>query len=658
MTARLRSLAERIRSCFQIIRLSRSRAVRSRCLTVELLEDRCLLSGLTASQAQAAYGQIPLSFQINDGQAAAQVNFISQGPGYGLFLTDDEAVLSLSQGTGTNGQAAGGNVVTMALAGANGDAPAIGLGKLAANTNYFIGNDPAQWHTNVANYGQVEYQNVYPGINLLYYGNQENLEYDFQVAPGADPSTIQMTFSGASAMSLDCAGRPGARDLGRECRGEGAGPLPAGRRRAPERGRHVRSRGRRSGRVRRGAYDAGQPLTIDPVLSYSTYLGGNGEDEGFAIAVDSSGDAYVTGETPSTNFPTLNPFQANNSGGAAFVSKFNASGTLVYSTYLGGTGSTEGLGIAVDAAGDAYVAGATYSENFPTSTGAFQTTLAGDDDAFVTKLNPSGSALLYSTYIGGDSQDYATAIAINSAGNAYITGLTQSENPDQAFPTTAGALQTTFHGSAVAFVTELNTAGTGLVYSTFLGGSDYDHGSGIALDASGDAYVTGYAESPDFPTTAGAVQPTFSGANDDAFVTEVNPSGTALVYSTFLGGNDNTEGNAIAVDSSGDAYVTGCTESTNFPTTTGAYQTTFAGGSGQGGFGIYGGDVFVSKLNPAGTALDYSTYLGGDNDDIGNGIAVDAAGDAYLAGETDSTDFPTTASACSRTARGGLLRAS
>ncbi len=641
-----RTWTARIRKHFQLAGSGRrgplSKAAKPRRLHLELLEDRWLPTGLTGNQILAAYGQIPLSFESNVGQTAAQVDFLSHGPGYGLFLTPTEAVLNLSKGTGPVGQAIGGNVVTMTLVGASTNSAPTGLDKLAATSNYFIGNDPSQWHTNIANYGQVQYQNVYSGISLLYYGNQQNLEYDFQVAPGADPGVIQLAFSGVQSLSLDPQGNLMLETSGGEVveqtpvvyQQEGAG-------RQEVAGKYVLEGGNQVG-FAVGAYDASQPLTIDPVLSYATYLGGNGQDEGFGIAVDASGDAYVTGETPSNNFPTSNPLQPNYSGGAiydAFVSRLNATGTaLVYSTYLGGGGTDEGKGIALDASGNAYITGFTESDNFPTTTGAFQPTFGGGTDAFVTKLNATGSALIYSTYLGGGTAE-GYAIALNASGNAYVTGWTQPN-----FPTTSGAFQTKFDASANAFVTELNVSGSALVYSTYLGGSTYDQGWGIALDASGDAYVTGYTESSDFPTTSNALQPTFGGGFDDAFVTELNATGTALVYSTFLGGSGNDEGNAIAVDAFGNAYVTGCTESSDFPTVN-PIQATFDGGSGQGGLGIYGGDAFVAKVNASGTALIYSTYLGGSNDDIGWGIAVDGSGDAYIAGESDSSDFPTTVNA-------------
>jgi plastocyanin len=633
-------------------RPSRSRVTGGYRLHVHPLEDRSVPAAATSA---ATYGQIPLSFEANQGQAAPQVNYLARGPGFGLFLSATEAALSLAgAGSGT------GNTISVTLIGANSGAVPVGLDKLASTSNYFLGTDSSGWIRNVPNYGRVEYGNVYPGIGVVYYGNQQTLEYDFQVAPDADPGEIRLAFGGIRGMSIDAQGDVVLRTSG----GNVIEKAPVlyqqigGTRRAIT-GSYVLE-GRNQVEFVVGPYDHSRPLTIDPVVSYSTYLGGSGQDQGFGIAVDSSGAAYITGETPSTNFPTANPFQPNYSGGSvydAFVAKLNPAGTaLVYSTYLGGTGTDAGFGIAVDASGDAYVTGETFSDNFPTTANALQGALAGDDDAFVTELNPTGSALVYSTYLGGASQDYATAIAVDASGDAFVTGLTQSGNPGQSFPT-VNPVQSTLNGSANAFVSELNPSGTALVYSTFLGGGTYDRASGIALDSSGDAFVTGYTESSDFPTTTGAFQTTFGSGTDDAFVTELNPAGSALLYSTFLGGNGNDEGNGIAVDSSGDAYVTGSTESTNFPTLN-AVQSSFAGGTGAGGLGIYGGDAFVSKLNPTGSALDYSTYLGGSNDDIAWGIAVDKLGSAYITGETDSSsDFPITANALQPTYGGPPLDA-
>ena len=382
------------------------------------------------------------------------------------------------------------------------------------------------------------------------------------------------------------------------------------------------------------SYDPGKTLVIDPVLVYSTYLGG---DAGSGIAVDPSGNAYVTGSTSSSNFPTANPFQAVYGGFTdAYVAKLNPDGSaLVYSTYLGGRDSDYGYGIAVDSAGNAYVTGYTESTDFPTAH-ALQDFRAGELDAFVAKLTPDGSALVYSTYLGGYGgmfeQSYGYGIAVDASGNAYVTGQTGSPS----FPT-ASPLQAVFGGYLDAFVAKLNPTGSALVYSTYLGGSDYDNGYGIAVDSAGNAYVTGGTVSTDFPT-ANPLQAVLGGGQD-VFVAKLNPTGSALVYSTYLGGSDFDRGFGIAADSSGNAYVTGQTNSVDFPTAN-ALQPVYGGGPAFDPIEM-GGDVFVAKLNPTGSALAYSTYLGGSNGDEGYGIAVDSAGNAYVTGVTLSTDFPT-----------------
>jgi Beta-propeller repeat/Abnormal spindle-like microcephaly-assoc'd, ASPM-SPD-2-Hydin len=392
------------------------------------------------------------------------------------------------------------------------------------------------------------------------------------------------------------------------------------------------------------AYDRRRALVIDPVLAYSTYLGGSGSngygDRGNGIAVDSTGNAYVTGRTGSTDFPTVNPFQSKLLGGYdAFVTKFNADGTsLVYSTYLGGSNGNTAYAIALDSAGNAYLTGNTTSTDFPTKNAIQPVLGSGGTNAFVTEINAEGNALVFSTYLGGSSGtgDYGLGIAVDPSGNTYVTGYTYSSD----FPTTPGAFQTICNGGSNcgtlgdAFVSKINPNGTAFVYSTYLGGSQPDQGYEIATDSAGNAYVTGFTESSDFPT-AHAIQPTYSGVGD-AFVAKFNAAGSALVYSTYLGGSSADYGYGIAVDSAGNAYIAGQTYSTDFPTTSGAFQTICNGGSG---CQVYG-DAFVTKINAAGSAFVYSTYLGGSSYDYATGIAVDGTGDAYITGGAASNDFP------------------
>jgi hypothetical protein len=588
------------------------------------------------------YGKLPLSFEANHGQTDNKVKFLSRGHDYSLFLTGSAAVIALGNTAPQTeeakvspgrklvkkqrGGAEEGTVLRMELVGANATPRVVGAEELPGKANYFIGNDPAKWRTNVPTYAKVRYEGVYPGVNLVYYGNQGRLEYDFVVAPGVDPNEIRLKLDGAGKLRLDEKGDLllGAGD--EEVRFEKPVVYQqlAGKQKAVESSYVLASTNRIGFQL--GEYDHSQPLVIDPVLSYSTYLGGSASDSGQGIAVDGSGNAYVTGSTSSTNFPTANALQSTLAGTVnAFVTKINANGSaLVYSTYLGGGNQDFSYGIAVDGPGNAYVTGSTSSTNFPTAN-ALQSSLGGSTNAFVTEINASASALVYSTYLGGNVIDAGRGIAVDASGNAYVTGDTTSSN----FPT-ANALQPTLAGSENAFVTKLNPSGSALVYSTYLGGNSVDQGYGIALDSVGDAYITGLTYSPNFPT-ANALQPKggVSEDYDDAFVTKLNPSGSAFVYSTFLGGHTFDGGMGIAVDTSGNAYVTGYTSSVDFPTTPDALQSILANPNGA----VYSINSFVSELNSTGSSLAYSTYFGVSQ---GQGIAVDASGNVYFTGSAGS----------------------
>jgi hypothetical protein len=494
-------------------------------------------------------------------------------------------------------------------------------------SNYFLGNDPKKWHTDVPNYARVEAKGVYRGIDLAYYGNQRKLEYDFIVAPGADPGQVQLAWEGADSLRVNQEGDLViATRLGDMVQKKPQVYQEVGGKQVEVATRYQVLPDQRV-KFELARYDRKRELRIDPVvLLYSTYLGGSGEDQSRGIAVDTAGSAYVTGFTRSSDFPTQSAYQGTRTGEYdVFVTKLSPAGdALVYSTYLGGSDDESGIGIAVDGAGSAYITGSTESTDFPTQS-PYQATLQGSSDVFVTKLGPSGNALAYSTYLGGGSLESGVAIAVDGAGAAYVTGHTESTN----FPTQSPC-QATRQGGGDAFVTKLTPAGSALAYSTYLGGGSIDEaGSGIAVDGAGSAYVTGYTSSTNFPTHS-AYQATKQGGRD-AFVTKLTPSGNALAYSTYLGGSGDDWGGGIAVDGAGSAYVTGTTGSTNFPTQS-PFQATLQGG-------YY--DVFVTKLTPAGNALAYSTYLGGSGYDGAVGIAVDAAGSAYVAGNTNSADFPT-----------------
>jgi len=593
---------------------------------VEKQTTASLAVGNQRAKIVEGYGKLPLAFEANQGQSDSQVKFLSRGAGYSLFLTSADAVLALQPSAVSHRR----SVLRMELLNANPNSVVTGQDELPGKSNYFLGRDPKKWHREVRQYAKVRYANVYPGVDLVYYGNQHELEYDFVLQPGADPRAIRLGIKGQGKLRLE----------------HGDLVLTDVRLRSPRvyqetngirqevRGRYVITSKNKVG-FRLGTYDRRRALVIDPVLAYSTYLGGSGGDVGNGIAVDLAGSAYITGETYSSDFPTANAIQPSNAGGGdVFVTKFNAEGTaLVYSTYLGGSGYEWGNGIALDSTGNAYVTGATNSTDFPT-VNAIQPTFGGSYDAFVSKINNDGSALVYSTYLGGSGDDEAFGIAVDSAGNAYVTGETSSTD----FPT-YNAIQAAYGGNRDAFVAKINAAASGLVYSTYLGGSERETAGAIAVDLAGNAYVAGATFSTDFPTK-NAFQATNHGGAD-AFVTKINATGRALVYSTYLGGSNyedavggtGFEGSpAIAVDSEGNVYVAGWTLSTDFPTLN-AIQPIFGGGE-------FEGDGFVTKLNSAGRALVYSTYLGGNNEDGVQAIAVDAAGNAYVTGFTASTNFP------------------
>jgi len=574
------------------------------------------------------FGKLPLAFEPNVGQTDAQVRFIARGAGMTAFFTDTETDMVLNPAGGAADRA----VVRMKLAGSDRPRRTCGAEKQPGISNYFIGNNPSQWHTGVPHYGRIQYESVYPGIDLVWYGNQRQLEYDFIVQPGGDAGQIQVAYEGVESLRLEANG-----DLMlRTAHGEWRQQKPKVYQEIA--GRQVEVAARYSivahDRVTFALadYDRKRELRIDPVvLAYSTYLGGSGGDVGQAIAVDSTGAPYITGYTSSVNFPTLSAYETTLHGSNVFVTKLTPKGdALVYSTYLGGSVQDFGEGIAVDAAGSAYITGYTKSSNFPTQS-AFQPAYGGSTDAFVTKLSPAGNALIYSTNLGGSGYDQGNGIAVDASGSAYVTGETSSLD----FPLQSAyqSINKPNGNGQNVFVTKLTPAGTALSYSTYLGGSTTDYGYGIAVDAEGSAYVTGMAQSSDFPIQS-AFQ-TQMGGGYDAFVTKFTPAGSALVYSTYLGGGNYDLGFGIAVDTAGSAYVTGYTASTDFPLQSPYQATNKAWNANTTWTG------FVTKLSAAGTGLVYSTYLGGSFQDSGQGIAVDPTGSAYVAGITSSSDFPT-----------------
>jgi len=523
----------------------------------------------------------------------------------------------------------------------------VGREELSFKSNFFFGNDPNDWRTEVPNYGEVVYGGLYDGITVVFHAEPRGVKYDIIVQPGADPAQITIAYDGVKG--VDAAGSEIAVDTGL---GKIRDTVPLSYQASGDAvSCRYEIRGLRSIGFRCSGWDRSSVLTIDPLV-YSGFLGGSGSDYGWSIKVDLAGDAYVTGMTASVDFPTTpGSYDQTPSGmSTAFVTKITANGkSLIYSTYVGGNGRDEGYSIALDLSGNAYITGYTESSDFPTTPGAYDGIYSGspgDGEVFTMKLNPTGSALVYSTFLGnGCVSAVGTALPcgldVDPAGNAYVVGRTTSS----LYPTTPGAYDRTHNGGVYdAFVTKLNASGDGLLYSTFLGGSDSDHATSVSIDSGGNAYVVGYAQSINFPTSAGAFQTSNAGVAD-VFVTKVNPTGSGLAYSTYIGSPDIDEGHSIFVDSSGYAYITGLTRHNKYPTTPGAYSTTLGGGAS---------DAFVTKLNLVGTGLVYSTFLGGAGNDEGHSITVDSGGNASVTGETSDNTFPFTAGSYDTSYNGGL----
>ncbi|MCA1842810.1 MAG: SBBP repeat-containing protein, partial [Actinobacteria bacterium] len=643
----------------------------------------------------AVLDRLPLAFEANQGQLDPAVRFVARSPGYQVLLTGDGLLVAPS--------GAGGATVGVTLDGARPNVQAVGQQPLPGATSYFVGDDPSRWRSAVSNYGAVSYPGVYPGVDLVFHGDGRHVEHDFVVAPGADPGVIGLVTHAAGATRIGGNGDLVLPSPGGDVRLQTPHLYQdvGGRRRVVAGRYEFRGDGRYGFAV--GAYDHSRPLVIDPVLvssSYlggtstdtaygvatdndgnilitgytessdfptvnpaqtavaqaegtrtdvfvtkvkadggtvlwSTYLGGRGRDAAFAVAVGNDGSVYLTGYTESPDFPTVRAIRTANAGGSSdvFVAKLNPAGSaLVYSTYLGGKGADSGSGIAVDASGAAYVVGATGSSDFPVAK-AFQETLAKPDDVdgFVMKIDPTGATLVFSSFLGGAGDDHAIDVAIDGDGNMYVTGDTRSSNFPVVRPLqpTPGGAGTGVGGNFTdAFVTKVKGDGSGLVYSTYLGGADSDKGTGIAVDSSGAAYLTGNTGSANFPVL-NAEQPKKDG-DFDAFVTKVKPDGSGLVYSTYLGGNGSDGAEAVAVDRAGHAHVVGATASTNFPT-----SRPFQAAKG-GGFV----DAFVTDVGASGNSLTSSSYLGGRDDDQAASVAIDKDGNVIVAGYTNSADFP------------------
>ncbi len=510
----------------------------------------------------------------------------------------------------------------MVLANANSHATPSPTEPLTAVQSLYSGSDPAQWHANAPLFSKIQFQSVYPGIDAVYYGSPKGLfEYDFQVAPGARPADIHLSFPGARWLRIDESGDLLIGAAIKQRRPEAYQELYGVRH--PIRAAY-KLVAKNEAIFELGPYDESRPLIIDPSVTFATFLGGSDFDQVYAMAVDAAGNIFLAGQTASTNFPLRSGGTAGNRD--VFVAKLDPTGNhLLYSTVLGGAQTDCPRAIAVDAAGNAYVAGYTSSADFPVTAAAFQTQSHGSEDGFVLKLNASGG-LVYSSYLGASGRDFATAIAVDASGNAFIAGYTSSVG----FPIVAGAFQSSYAGGFFdTFVTKMNAGGSALLYSTFIGGSGNDTATSIAIDANGNAYIGGQTDSFNFPVSPGVLQSSNAGGSD-AFVAKLNAAGSAIVFSTYLGGSSNDLANAIAIDSSQNVYLAGATASVDFPVSAGAFQASIGASY----------DAFVTKLNPAATAIVFSTYLGGSGSDQATALALDSSGNVWLTGSTSSTNFP------------------
>ncbi len=576
--------------------------------------SRLIAAMLFATLAHASSTLPTLSFERNAG------GFLARTTGYTVILTRHGAEVRFPR-----------RHINLDIVGGNDEAAPVGQNVLPGRTNYLLGSNRSQWRRGIRAYGRVTYPEIYPGIDLVYYGNKGELESDFVLAPGAEPRSIHVRVKGTRRLILDNAGDllavlPGMTPI-RFRKPSIYQEIDGGR--TPIRGRYVLHDATSYGFVV-SHYDRTKPLVIDPVLSYSTYLGGSGGSSGEGIAIDSQGYIYITGTVASNNFPTANALQPAFMGdNDVFVTKLDPTGSvMIYSTYLGSTGDDRGLAIAVDDSGAAYITGQTTSPDFPTLN-PVQSAYAGGGpinggDAFVAKLDPSGSVLLFSTYLGGAGDDVARSIAVGASGKIWVAGSTSSQD----FPL-AAATQPSFGGGARdGFIAGLDPDGSRLLFSSYVGGSAADDANAIAVDGKGNIYLAGTTLSTDFPVL-NAFQAKLNGTASDGFAMKLNSDG--IEYSTYLGGTGTDDATGLAIDAEENAYITGSTTSTNFPRANAAQNT-------------YGGsprDMFVSRLNPDGSALIYSTYIGGSREDRGQRIAVDGEGSAWITGFTQSTNFPT-----------------
>ncbi len=586
-----------------------------------------------AAKQSQSFGK-ELLFEVNESQAAPEGRFLARTGSYQLFLSDDGATFRFRQ-----------SAVHLNFIDADAKGAVRGFSESAAKVNYFRGADPKNWRRNVPLFEKVRYSGLYPGVDAVFYGNEGALEYDLVVAPNADPGRIRLQLQSYESPKITKNGdlvvslpegelrfhAPKAYQMSDSTRT----PIQAAYSISPD----------HSVSFTIGAYDHAKTLVIDPVLSYSTFLGGSDDEGMFGIKRDSAGNIYLSGETSSIDFPIKNGVQTVEGGDYdAFVSKFDPTGKhLIYSTYLGGSAFDHAVGVAVNGNGEAFVAGVTQSANFPTKN-ALQSTLKGTANAFVAHLAKCGDELIFSTYFGGSGADGgAEDLTIDAASNVYIAG--QMSSPD--FPTTAGALQTVcdgpnaFPGICIGdgFVAKISADGKKLLYSTLLGGASYDGIGGIAVDQHGSAFLTGITESRDLPVL-NAFQAKLAGYGS-AFVSELNPTGSKLIFSTYLGGSQFDSGTAIALGPEGEIWVTGQAGSPDFPLVK-AFQSNF----------VLGDHSFISEFSSNGETLLRSSFFGGSGYDIPFRIGVDAFGSPTVVGFTSSPDLPVT-NAIQKTFGGG-----
>lgn len=600
--------------------------------------------------------KLPLFFEKNEGQTYENIKYLTRGTGYSFYFTPQEIVMVLQD------ENLSPSILKMSFIGANPKPTIEGIEEGKSRSNYFIGKDSQNWKTNIPHFAKIAYQELYSGIDAIFYGNGEEFEYDLCIAPGTNPQKARFHIDGADQLFTDVEGNlhivaKGAQELLMH--------KPFVYQKIDEKlvtvsGEFVLLAQNQVG-FSIGSYDMSKELVIDPVLAYSTFLGGSGHDSMRGVAVDNSGSVYVTGQTTSSNFP-VTPGVAQpklERGQYVLISKIDPSkgdkSSLIYSTYLGGHGNEYAGGIAVDVNGNIFVSGQTDSSDFPVTPGALKTILeTGAKNAFVTKLNSTGSELIYSTYLGGSNVDWSNNLDIDSSGKAYVTGVSVSDD----FPTTLNAFQPSKPSNAkvTSYISVLDESGSNLIYSTYLGaigtlGEETEaYGYDIAIDREGFAYVTGLVVGSQFPTSVDAFKANFQGSGN-AFVTKINPyantGAESLIYSTLLGGASFDIGRAIAVDENGHAYLTGSTLSEDFPTTAGAFQASKPSPIGKS-------SAFITKLDPQGSGLIYSTFLGGNNHTNGHSIVINKWGAAHITGDSTASNFPITNQALQKTLGGEL----